>query len=326
MPWSGWCAQPSAAATCGPIGACQRRQARRQGRQIDVAEAGAALADRGEPVGGGVVGGQQQRAVDPGAAAPPGERPHHHQVQGVGQLGAVVALELDPLPAARAGLVAGRGVQRFADQPLAAVRHRLLEHPLQRRFVADLLGGGQPQPRRRRDRPLQPGAPLQVWQAGEVGAVGVQQVEAEQAYGEVARCLGDAVLAAAEHDLLERAQLAGGRVGGDRLAFQDHLPRPEALVEQLHDLQELGREAFQPAGVQLQLPVGGAVGLEADAVVLVLGRARAAEPGEDLGAVGQPLGEMGRTGLPARTCICSTAASPPPARVAATRPRSEQML
>ena len=35
---------------------------------------------------------------------------------------------------------------------------------------------------------------------------------------------------------------------------------------------------------------------------------------------------IGRTGLPARTCIASTSASPPATRVAATRLRSEQML
>ena len=58
-------------------------------------------------VGGRVVGGQQQRAVHPGAAAPAGQRADHDQVEGVGQLGAVVALELDPQPAAGAGLVAG---------------------------------------------------------------------------------------------------------------------------------------------------------------------------------------------------------------------------
>ena len=35
---------------------------------------------------------------------------------------------------------------------------------------------------------------------------------------------------------------------------------------------------------------------------------------------------MARTGLPGRTRICSTAASPPSARTAATCPRSQQML
>jgi hypothetical protein len=104
------------------------------------------LPDRLEPVGGLVVDGQQQRPVHAGAPSPAGQPAHHHQVQGVGQLGAVVALELDPLPAARAGLVVGGGGHRLADHPFAALGHGLLEHPLQAGFVADLFGGGQPQP------------------------------------------------------------------------------------------------------------------------------------------------------------------------------------
>ena len=47
----------------------------------------------------------------------------------------------------------------------------------------------------------------------------------------------------------------------------------------------------RPPGEQLQPPVGGAVRLHPDAVVLVLGRAGSAELGEDLRGAGQPLGQ-----------------------------------
>ena len=77
----------------------QRREPAGQRSQVGVGEAGAALGHRAEEVGAGVVGGQQQRAVDAGPAATPGERADDRQVDGVGQLGAVVALELDPQPA-----------------------------------------------------------------------------------------------------------------------------------------------------------------------------------------------------------------------------------
>ena len=60
-------------------------------------------------VGVRVVRGQQDRPVDAPAAAPAGERADHDQVDGVGQLGAVVPLELDPLPAAGAGPIARVG-------------------------------------------------------------------------------------------------------------------------------------------------------------------------------------------------------------------------
>ena len=144
-----------------PFRAGQRRQPGRQRGQLGVGEAGAALADGAERVGGRVVRGQQQRAVDAAAAAPPGERADHDQVDGVGQLGAVVPLELDPLPAAGAGLVAGGRADRLAQQALAAVGDRLLEGGVQRApGVLDLDGGGQPQPVRwgRSPRPAGPAA------------------------------------------------------------------------------------------------------------------------------------------------------------------------
>jgi hypothetical protein len=99
------------------------------------------------------------------------------------------------------------------------------------------------------------------------------------------------VLAAAVHDLLERPQLARGRVGRDHLALQDHLARPQALVEQVDHVRELATDPLQAAGEQLDLAVGGAVGLDPDAVVLVLGRARPAELGQQLRGVAHPLGE-----------------------------------
>ena len=131
-------------------------------------EPGAALGDGLERAGGRVVGGQQQRAVDAGAAATPVQRADHHQVQGVGELGAVVALEFDPQPAARSGLVSGVRRERLAEQSFAAVGDGLLEHRLEVVDVGDLFGGGQPQPRRRGDGRGQPLAPVQVRQAGEV--------------------------------------------------------------------------------------------------------------------------------------------------------------
>ena len=89
----------------GPVRGGQRREPAGQRGQVGVGESGAALGHGAEQAGGRVVGGQQQRAVEAGAAAPPGERADHGQVGGVGQFGAVVPLELDPLPAAGAGLV-----------------------------------------------------------------------------------------------------------------------------------------------------------------------------------------------------------------------------
>src|SRR6266571_324342 len=68
-----------------------------------------------------------------------------------------------------------------------------------------------------------------------------------------------------------------GRVGSDHLALQDRLAGAQPGGEQLHDVGKLGRDALQPAGEQLQPPVGGAVGLHPHAVVLVLGRAGPAQ-------------------------------------------------
>ena len=68
-------------------------------------------------------------------------RPDDGHVDGVGQLGAVVALEFDPLPAAGAGPVAGCWTHRFARQALAAAGDGLLEDAIERR-------GGEPRPPR----------------------------------------------------------------------------------------------------------------------------------------------------------------------------------
>src|SRR4029453_5035159 len=86
------------------VGAGQGGQPPGEGGQLGVAEPGAALADGAEQVGLGVVGGQQQGPVDAAAAAPAGQGADHDQVQGVAELGAVVALELDPQPAPGPGL------------------------------------------------------------------------------------------------------------------------------------------------------------------------------------------------------------------------------
>ena len=96
-----------------------------------------------------------------------------------------------------------------------------------------------------------------------------------------------------EHDLLERAQLSGRRVEGDHLPFEDRLARAEPRLEDRHDIGELAADALLPAGEQLDPAVGGAVRLDPDAVVLVLGRALPAQPGQDLRGVGGPLGEHG---------------------------------
>jgi hypothetical protein len=121
---------------------------------------------------------------------------------------------------------------------------------------------------------LQPRSPLDVGQAGEVLAVAVQQVEAEQAHRHLQHRLGDAVLAAPVHHLLEGAQLTGGGVGGQHLALQDRPAWTDARPQHLHDVGELGGYALQAAAERLQPPVAGAVGLHPDAVVLVLGGAR----------------------------------------------------
>src|SRR3712207_6533710 len=65
-----------------------------------------------------------------------------------------------------------------------------------------------------------------------------------------------------------------------------------------------GLSTLQKAGVQLQGAVGGAVGLDPDAVVLVRGRAAPTELGQDLGRLAEPLGEHGPDrvpGTPARS-------------------------
>jgi hypothetical protein len=61
--------------------------------------------------------------------------------------------------------------------------------------VAELGGHGR----------LEPGPPLGVGEPGQVLAVGVQQVEAVQADRPLVDRLGDAMLAAAVDDLLERS-------------------------------------------------------------------------------------------------------------------------
>src|SRR5262245_64764483 len=88
--------------------ALQRREPGGQRGQVGVAEPGAALCHRGERVGLWVVRGEKQRAVLSAATATPPDRADDHQIERVGELGAVVPLELDPQPAAGACLVAGR--------------------------------------------------------------------------------------------------------------------------------------------------------------------------------------------------------------------------
>src|SRR5256886_17490175 len=102
-------------------------------------------------------------------------------------------------------------------------------------------------------------------------AVGVEQLEAEQAHRYVAHGVSDAVLAPPEHDLLERAQLPRGRVERDDLTLDDRLGRAQPCRQDLDDVWELGGDALKPPGEQLDLAVGGAVRLDPDAVVLVLG-------------------------------------------------------
>ena len=63
------------------------------------------------------------------------------------------------------------------------------------------------------------------------------------------------------------------------------------MPQQLHHVGELGAHPLLPPGEQLDLPVGGAVRLHPHAVVLVLGRAGAAQLGQDLRGVGKPLGQ-----------------------------------
>ena len=231
----------------GLVRAEQRRQPGGQCGQVGVGEPGAALGHRAEHVGARVVGGQQHRAVDPGAAAAPGERADDDQVDGIGQLGAVVPLELDPLPAACSGLVSRIRPGRLAHQALAPVGDRLGEHRIQRGRVGDLGGGGQPQPGRGGERRLQRGAPPRVRQHGQVLAVGVQQLEAEQAHGHVPDGLVDAVLTAPQHDLAERPQFARGRVVRDDLPFEDRLGRPQPRPA-ARQRPGTGRKSAQAAG------------------------------------------------------------------------------
>jgi len=122
-------------------------------------------------------------------------------------------------------------------------------------------------------------------------AVGVQQLKQKQADRDVLDGCGDAVLAAPEHDLLEGAQLPGGGVEGDHLPLNDRLLRGERGAQVAGDLRELGGHVAEPAGVQLHGAVGGQVGLDPHAVVLVLGRADPTQPLQDLRSIRQPLGE-----------------------------------
>ena len=134
---------------------------------------------------------------------------------------------------------------------------------------------------------------------------------------EVLGRLGDAVLAAPEHHVLAgRSSPARPGRGPPHCTLEVAL-RAQALVEHLHRLGELGRDPVQPAGVQLQDPVGGAVGLDPDAVVLVLGRAGPPQLGQDLGRLAEPLGHMGRTGCPPGPA-CLRPAGAAGTRVAAT--------
>jgi hypothetical protein len=132
---------------------------------------------------------------------------------------------------------------------------------------------------------------LRVRQHGQVPAVGVEQLEAEQPHRHILDRLVDAVLAAPQHDLAEWPQLAGGGVVGDDLALEDRLGRPEPGRQQLDDVGELVGYFLKPPGEQLDTSVGGAVRLNPDTVVLVLGGAPPAQPGQDLRGVGQPLGQ-----------------------------------
>src|SRR2546430_13452140 len=112
-------------------------------------------------------------------------------------------------------------------------------------------------------------------------AVGVEQLEAEQAHRYVAHGVGDAVLAPPEHDLLEGAQLPRGRVERDDLTLDDRLGRAQPRRQDLDDIRELSGDALQPPGKQLDLAVGCAVCLDPDAVGIVFGRAPPAQLGKD---------------------------------------------
>ena len=90
------------------------------------------------------------------------------------------------------------------------------------------------------------------------------------------------MLAATEHDLLERAQLAGGCVVRHHLALQDCLARTQPGLQQLDYVGELAAHALLPAGEQLDPAISGAVCLHPHAVVLVLRHATPAQLGENL--------------------------------------------
>ncbi len=101
---------------------------------------------------------------------------------------------------------------------------------------------------------------------------------------------------------------------------------PSPAVEQLDHVRELARDPFQPAGEQLDPPVGGPVGLDRTPSYLYSAPQDPPSLASSSAASLIRWASMARTGLPGRTCIAATASRPPWTRVAATRPRSEQML
>ena len=141
---------------------------------------------------------------------------------------------------------------------------------------------GQSEPVRQRDRVGESRSTVQIGHAGEVLTVGVQQLKAEQPDRHIPCGLGDSMLAAPEHDLLEWAQLAGRCVVRHHFALQDRLARTQPGLQQLDYVGELAACPLLSAGEQLNPAISSAVCLDPHAVVLVLSHATPTQPGENL--------------------------------------------
>src|SRR5438094_6077748 len=247
-----------------------------------VGEAGSELAHGLEVVVLLVVRGHEQRAVAPAPAAPAVEGADHHQVHRVGHLAAVLALEFDPLPPARAGLVdAAHG---FADESLTALLHSLFEYAFQFVHRCDLGKGRHPEPRIRFDYAAENFAALLLWLFGQIHAVDVGGIEDKQRRGDLLHRFLDAVFAAAGHEILERTQLPGFGIDRHHLTLGDGVGSLQVAAGQIRHVWILVRNLLQPAGEDLNI-VTFLMKLQALAIVLVLGDAPAAEFGENLSRI-----------------------------------------
>src|SRR6266568_321723 len=251
-----------------PMGQPVGCESRRKGGEGRVIKTRPELAHGSEDLCVLVVGSHEERAVGARPLAATGKRANNDKVDRVAEGRTILFLELDPLIAARPGVV--RRVKGLRHEALAPGLKGFVEE----RFR--LLGVVRdPDPRESDlltlpEQGLEGLAALNVWTRCEIGVVSKEAVEREQGDGKFLGHPFDVRLpAATAADLLEREELARIRIDGYRLAFDDCLAALDGGCEAFDDVRELSGNVLEVAGEELDFPRED-MRLHAQPVVLVL--------------------------------------------------------